>query len=257
MKKFQKFFKTDYGKFLGITVSLLVILTLYFRFVGPIPFSVSQTTTEKKTTFDVGAEGKVTAIPDTAEINLGIQVNKTTVEEAQKEANQKIKQITAELKKIGIEDKYIKTVNYSVYPNYDYQAGQKITGYNVNITLRVKIKDFQKINQAIDAGTSQGANQIGSLNFTIDDEKLEELKTEARNQGINKAQKKAKEIAKASGIKIGRLINVSENVSNNLPVSLTARAIGVGGTTEEKADTQIQPGESEIIVFVVLSYETL
>ena len=257
MKKFQKFFKTDYGKFLGITVSLLVILTLYFRFVGPIPFSVSQTTTEKKTTFDVGAEGKVTAIPDTAEINLGIQVNKTTVEEAQKEANQKTKQITTELKKIGIEDKYIKTVNYSVYPNYDYQAGQKITGYNVNITLRVKIKDFQKINQAIDAGTSQGANQIGSLNFTIDDEKLEELKTEARNQGINKAQKKAKEIAKASGIKIGRLINVSENVSNNLPVSLTARAIGVGGTTEEKADTQIQPGESEIIVFVVLSYETL
>jgi uncharacterized protein YggE len=249
--------KTDYGKFLGITLSILVILTLYFRFIGPIPFSVSQTTTEKKTTFDVGAEGKVTAIPDTAEINLGIQINKPTVEGAQKEANQKIKQITTELKKIGIEDKYIKTVNYSVYPNYDYQAGQKITGYNVNITLRIKVKDFQKINQTIDIGTSQGANQIGALTFTIDDQKLEELQTEARNQAIEKAQKKAKEIAKASGIKIGRLVNVSENASNSIPVPLTARAMGVGGAPAEKVDTQIQPGESEIIASVVLSYETL
>jgi uncharacterized protein YggE len=257
MKNLQKFFKNDYGKLIGFILVILAILSLYFRFVGPIPFSVSQTTTEKKTTFDVGAEGKVTAIPDTAEINLGIQVNKTTVGEAQSQANQKIKQITEELKKIGIKDKYIKTVNYSVYPNYDYQAGQKITGYNVNITLRIKVKDFQKINQTIDVGTAQGANQIGALSFTIDELKLEELQTEARNQAIEKAQRKAKEIAQASGIKLGRLVNVSENISNNSPVPLTARAMGVGGTSAEKADTQIQPGESEVTASVVLSYETL
>ncbi len=193
MKKFQKFFKTDYGKLIGFTLIILAILSLYFRFIGPIPFSVSQTTTEKKTTFDVGAEGKTTAIPDTAEINLGIQINKTTVEAAQKEANQKINKITDELKKLGIEEKFIKTINYSVYPDYDYQAGQKIVGYNVNITLQCRVKDFEKINKVVDTATSLGANQIGSLSFTIDDEKLEELKTEARNQAIDKAQKKAKE----------------------------------------------------------------
>lgn len=257
MKSLQKFFKNDYGKLIGFILIILAILSLYFRFIGPIPFSVSQTTTEKKTTFDVSAEGKVTVIPDTAEINLGVQVNKPTVQEAQSQANQKIRQITEELKKIGIDNKYIKTINYSVYPNYDYRGEQKITGYSVNITLNIKVKDFQKINQAIDAGTTQGANQVGALAFTVDDQRLEELQTEARNQAIEKAQKKAKEIANASGIKLGRLVNVSENVSNNPPVPLTARAIGVGGTLEEKADTQIQPGESEITASVILSYETL
>jgi len=264
MKRFQKFFpacrqawKTDYGKFLGITLSTLVILTLYFRFIGPIPFSVTQTTTEKKATFDVEAEGKVTAIPDTAEINLGIQVNKPTVEAAQKEANEKINQVTAELKKIGIEEKFIKTINYSVYPDYDYRVGQKIIGYNVNITLKVKVKDFEKINKVIDIGTSLGANQVGGLNFTIDDEKLEELKMEARKQAIDKAKKKAKEIAKAGGIKIGRLVNISENLVAYPPMPLTAREMGVGGAPEEKTTTQIQPGESEISISVILSYETL
>jgi len=263
MKNLKKFFpacrqawKTDYGKFLGITLSLLVILSLYFRFIGPIPFSVSQTTTEKKSTFDVEAEGKVTAIPDTAEINLGIQVNKPTVEAAQKEANEKINKITNELKKQGIEEKYIKTINYSVYPDYNYRAGQKIVGYNVNITLKVKVKDFEKINKVVDTATALGANQIGGLSFTIDDEKLEELKMEARKQAIEKAKKKAKEIAKAGGIKIGRLVNISENLSSYPPMPLTAREIGVGGAPEEK-QTQIQPGESEISISVILSYETL
>ena len=256
IKKLQKFFKTDYGKLIGFALIALTILSLYFRFVGPIPFSVTQTTTEKKTTFDVDGEGKVTAIPDTAEINLGIQVNKPTVEAAQKEANEKINKITDELKKLGIEEKFIKTINYSLYPEYDYRAGQKIVGYNVNITLKIKVKDFDKINQVIDTATSLGANQIGSLSFTIDDEKLEELKMEARKQAIEKAKKKAKEIANAGGLRLGRIVNISETIpSNNYPIPVLREA-GIGGTAEDQK-TEIQPGESEITVSVVLSYETL
>jgi len=251
----RKFFKTDYGKFLGVTLSILVILTLYFRFVGPIPFSVTQTTTEKKATFDVEAEGKVTAIPDTAEINLGIQVSKSTVEAAQKEANQKINKITDELKKLGIDDKYIKTTDYNVYPEYDYRAGQKIAGYNVNITLKIKVKDFDKINQVIDTATSLGANQIGNLSFTIDDEKLEELKMEARKQAIEKAKVKAKEIANAGSLRLGRIVNISESLSPEYPTPLLREA-GLGGGIEDQK-TQIQPGESEITVSIILSYETL
>jgi len=256
MKNLEKFFKTDYGKFLGTIVSLLVILTLYFRFVGPIPFSVSQTTTEKKSTFDVQAEGKVTAAPDTADINLGIQVNKPTVEAAQKEANEKINKITSELKKLGIEEKYVKTVNYSVYPDYNYQVGQKIVGYNVNITVNCKVKDFEKINQVIDISTAQGANQIGNLNFVIDDGKLEDLKMEARKQAIEKAKNKAKEIANAGGIKIGRIVNIVESSDNFNPLPLRTAAVGMGGEIADK-QTAIQPGESEITINVTLSYETL
>ncbi len=261
MKKLQQFFpvcrqawKTDYGKLIGSTLIILAILSLYFRFIGPIPFSVTQTTTEKKNTFDVQAEGKTTAIPDTAEINVGIQVNKNTVQAAQKEANEKINKISNEIKKLGIDDKYIKTTDYNVYPEYDYRAGQKIVGYNVNITLKIKVKDFDKINQVIDTATSLGANQIGNLTFTIDDEKLEEIKMEARKQAIEKAKEKAKEIANAGGLKLGRIVNISESTTPDYAAPVLREA-GLGGGEEQK--TQIQPGESEITVSVTLSYETL
>jgi len=257
MKKFQLFFKTSYGKVVTLTLIILAILSLYFRFVGPIPFSVTQTTTEKKTTFDVQAEGKVTAIPDTAEINVGIQVNKPTVQAAQKEANEKINKVSGEIKKLGIEDKYIKTADYNIYPEYDYRVGQKIVGYNINITLKIKVKDFDKINQVIDTATSLGANQIGNLSFTVDDEKLEELKMEARKQAIEKAKEKAKEIANAGGLRLGRIVNISETIpSNNYPIPVL-REVGIDDGEAEEQKPQIQPGESEITISVILSYETL
>lgn len=253
----KAFFKTDYGKLTSFTLIILVILSLYFRFVGPIPFSVSQTTTEKKSTFDVEGEGKVTVIPDTGEINIGLRVNKATVDTAQKEANEKINQITAEIKKLGIEEKFIKTVDYNVYPEYDYRAGQKITGYNVNVTLKIKVKDFDKINQVIDTSTALGANQIGNLSFTVDDERLEELKMEARQQAIEKAKEKAGQIASMTGFRLGRIVNFTENSLPAYDNRLYAPK-GLGGSEVDSAEpvAQIQPGESEIIVSVVLSYET-
>lgn len=261
MKKFKKclnnFYKTDYGKIITITVSILIILSLYFRFIGPIPLSISQVTTEKQTAFNVQAEGKVVTVPDTAIISLGIQINKPTVEAAQKEANEKINNITKELKKIGIGDNDIKTSDYRIYPNYDYRSGRKIDSYNINIRLEIKVKDFEKINEVIDKSTELGANQIGNLEFIIDDERLEELKMEARKEAIKKAKKKAEQIAKAGGLRIGKLINIiDEETSPYQPRPILYKASGLG-VEEEAEQTQIQPGESEITVLVTLSYETL
>lgn len=253
----KKFIQSPPGATFTSVLIIFIIAFLFFRFAGPVPISVTQTTVEKTATFDVSAEGKTTAVPDTAEVNLGIQVKKPTVQEAQREANEKINKITEELKKLGVKKEDIKTIRYNLYPNYDYRAGQRIDGYNVNITLRVRVKDFDKINQVIDTATNLGANQIGQLNFIIDDDQLEELKMEARKEAIEKAKKKAKEIARAGDLKLGRIVNIAENVASPFPPISRDLAFGLGGVEEKEESTQIQPGESEIIISVTLSYETL
>jgi uncharacterized protein YggE len=244
-------------KFIGRIILFLTIITLYFRFVGPIPFSITQTMVEKKTTYDVEGTGKVNVAPNIAEINLGIEANKKTVVEAQKEANEKINRIIDAVKKLGVEEKYIKTVNYSVYPQYDFKEGQNVTGYNVNVSMQIRVKNFEKINAVIDTAASLGANQVGGLNFTIDDKKLEELKMQARKQAIDEAKRKAKEIAAMAGIRLGRIVNISENpTSPYLPQLLKQMQVGAVARDQE-VQTQIQPGESEIVISVTLSYETL
>ena len=98
---------------------ILVGLFLYTKIAGPIPFSVNSISTTKSDIFSVSGTGKATVIPDTAKVSLGITVNRPTVASAQNEANRIMNQIIKDLKAIGVDEKKIKTTNYSVYPNYD------------------------------------------------------------------------------------------------------------------------------------------
>lgn len=251
MKDFPK--QIFYLPVIAITTFFLA-LSLYTKFIGSIPFSVTSTTTTKTDLFTVQGQGKVSAIPDTAEVTLGITISRPNVTSAQNEVNRIINKITQDLKQLGIEEKDIKTINYTVNPDYDYSGGKpKISGYTVTVNLEVKTKKLEKINGVIDTATSNGANLIGGLNFTFSEEKQKELRSGARKQAVEEAKVKAQELASAAGIKLGRIINVQEETTFpwERPVPLMVeRAV-----TAPSEETQIQPGESKIQVTVTLSYE--
>src|SRR5688500_699675 len=112
--------KTLVAPFLIITFAFLALF-FYTTLAGPIPFFVNSVTTTKSDFFTVSGTGKVTVVPDTALVHLGITVNRPTVTAAQTEANRIINQITRDLKALGIEDKNIKTISYNINPNYDFR----------------------------------------------------------------------------------------------------------------------------------------
>jgi uncharacterized protein len=240
---------------------IFIALIAYTKLLGPIPFTVNSISTVKESLFRVDGSGEVTAVPETALLNMGVNKQAATVEQAQTQVNEVINQITAEMKALGVEEKNIKTVNYSVNPNYDYAGGsQKINGYMVNADVQVKIKPVDKANQAIDAATKAGATNVGNVQFVIDDEKRAELEEQARKEAIEKAKAKAESIARTSGIKLGRIVDVQENNAGaQAPVAMRAEfakdSAGAGG--ESIPATELNPGENKVTITVSLSYETL
>ncbi len=93
---------------------------------------------------------------------------------------------------------------------------------------------------------------VGNLQFTIDNP--EQLKNEARAKAIEQAKANAENLAKASGIKLGKLINVFEN-SSSYPV-IYNKAFGLGGGTAESVPSPvIQPGQQEIEIIINLTYQ--
>ena len=238
------------------TILLILIgLFLYTKLAGPIPFSVNSTTTTKTDLFTVSGTGKATVVPDTAKLSLGITINKPTVVAAQTEANRVINQVTKDLKALDIDEKKIKTVNYSVSPSYDFGGGpQRIRDYNVNATLEVEITPIDKVNDAIDKATAAGANTVGNIQFTVNEEKRKELQRQARKEAIDEAKQKAKELASDTGMNLGKIINVSE--SSGGPQILFDRALPLAEGAE-KESTQVSPGETSINVSITLTYEVL
>ncbi len=236
-------------------LAVLIALFLYNRF-GP-PFSFTSTVTQKTDLFTVSGEGKVTVVPDTGVVDLGINLTRPTVKSAQTDVNNIINNISAETKKLGVDAKDIKTSNYSIYPEYDYRTGTgRITGYRVQASLTIKVRDLEKINSVIDSATANGANTVSGIQLTVDDDKQKALLQQAREEAIKEAKTKAESLAKAAGISLGRIVNVQEANGEPRPVPYIAKdmaAVGMGGGGTA---TEIQPGSTDITSTVTLSYET-
>lgn len=235
-------------------VVFFVLLFAFVKFVGPFPLSISSVVTTKTDTFTVTGEGKSTAIPDIAVVSVGVQTQGSTVKQVQTDLNTKINKVTDAIKKLGIDSKDIQTTNYSVSPMYDYQSAvQRITGYQANTDLAVKVRIMDRANDVIDAATTNGANQVGGVTFDVSDKAKAE--NEARATAVAEAKTKAQVAAKAAGFTLGRVIDYSESTGGITPPRpMLAKADAAGGAAPQVA-TQVEPGSSEITIDVSLSYE--
>jgi|Napbiome12C3dose_1001474.scaffolds.fasta_scaffold00001_278 hypothetical protein len=233
-------------------LAFFLLLFLYTKIAGPIPFSVNSITTTKSDTFNVTGEGIVAAKPDIATLSVGISAQASTVKSAQDQINSAINRVSEAIKKLGVEQKDIQTENYQINPNYDFQGPvQRITGYFASTDLSIKVRKIDLINQVIDEATANGANQVGNISFDVDDKT--KLENEARQKAVEAAKKKAESAAKIAGFRLGRMVNYSENF-NGGPQPIPLR-MSVGAPDAAKLETAVEPGSSEIRVTVILSYE--
>jgi uncharacterized protein YggE len=206
----------------------------------------------------ISGEGTVYAKADIANLEIGLKTGtKKTAADATVESTNKMNKIVAAVKGLGVEEKDIKTTGYNLNPVYNWTEakGQQLIGYEVAQNVTLKIRDLAKIGDIIARTTEQGANQIGNIAFTIDDEFA--LKNQARELAIQKAKEKADLIAKQTGIKLGKIKNFNENsyVPTPLAYSNVRMEAAKSMNAVDQASPEIQAGQNEIKVDVTLTYE--
>lgn len=210
---------------------------------------------ELRNSIMISETGEVYAKPDLGIISFSVTNDAETVSDAMDENTEKMNNIVRVIKEQGVEDKDLKTTNFSIYPLYEYTErgyGERILkGYEVSQQLQVKIRDLDKTGTIIERATSVGATNVGGLNFVIDNE--DDLKKQAREQAIEKAKVKAQELANQLGVKLGRIISFNENFYNpyyDTMVYMEDSAMGKGGAVPD-----IQTGENKITSSVIITYE--
>ncbi|MDD5290823.1 MAG: SIMPL domain-containing protein [Patescibacteria group bacterium] len=247
-----------------VTIFAGVFLTLGSVYLAILSWNAVKThnyigiSEQQRHSITVNGDGEVIGVPDIAKIQLGYSVEKKTVAAAQKDNTDKMNAVIKKLKDdFKIDDKDIKTTDYSIYPQYDWSKGIQIfRGYEVNQSLEVKLREMEKVSQVLDEAGTLGLNQIGSLTFEIDNE--EALKQEARIKAIEAAKTKAEDLAKVAGVKLGRIISFSESANGIAPVAYRSNykvadeALGMGGAAPE-----IEAGSSEIKITATVEYEIL
>jgi len=234
---------------IGVITLLVLILSVFFV-VGIVNKIKEGKYIGEENTITVSDFGEVSVKPDLAQASFSVVTEAKTVEEAMKENSGKMNTIIGMMKEEDIEEKDLKTINFSIYPRYEWQEevpGRRVlAGYEVRQTLQVKIRDMGRIGKVIELAVDNGANQVGDISFTVDNK--DEFKQQARKEAIEKTKKKAKELANELGVSLGKIIRFSESDSSP-SYYRDELMMKVGGETP-----QIETGENDIRVTVSITY---
>jgi len=221
----------------------IIVLIFYFAVKS---FNEMDNNVDQKNMISVSGKGEIFVKPDIAEISLSVRKEAISIAEVQKQAGEAINKVVVFLKSSGIEEKDIKTTNYSIYPRYDYlKQGQVFRGYVIDQTLNVKIRKIDEAGNILAGAVSAGANQVGGISFTVDN--LEAVQRQARETAIKDAKEKAKQLAEDLGVRMGKLINYSEG-NNGVIYSMY-------DIKSAEPALQIPSGENKVTVNVNLTYE--
>lgn len=204
------------------------------------------------TLLEVSATGEVTRVPDIAIISAGVVTRAQTATGAIQENAARMERLRAALRRAGIEDRDIQTSSINLNPEYRYAENQppQLVGYTASNTLSIRFRDIRATGRILDALVEQGANQINGPNLTIDEP--DAALDEARTQALTKGRARAELYARALGMRVVRLLSVSESGGYSGP----PRPVPMAAMAERgSADTSIEPGEQKLQVTLGMSFE--
>ena len=185
--------------------------------------------------------------PDQATLDAGVITSGASAQDA---AQQNATQTTAVLNAItGVLGAAgtIQTVSYSVTPRYSNTPNQTptIIGYTVTNTLRMIIIDLSLLGKLIDAANAAGANNVGNLNFGLQDP--EPTVQKALGQASKQAMAHVSAIAGGLGAKTGAIVS-AQQASAYAPLTIS-------GTLSAGATTPVQTGTVNVYATVTVSVQ--
>ncbi|MCK9578077.1 SIMPL domain-containing protein [bacterium] len=235
-----------------LACTLLIVLTV---FIAVLINEKSQPSENNLVT--ITGTGEVYITPDVGVINISVRTENKEVKNGTEENNKKTNDIIAFLKTKKVEEKDIKTNSFNINPVYSYEKDtgkRSLSGYEVNQSLTVKIRDTSKVGEIIAGATERGANDIGELKFIVDDN--EKIKEQAKKIAIENAKNKAKDLEGQLGVKMIKIVNYSEESYTPSISSYDAYNTGARLESSMKAVSapEIQTGQNKIISTVTITY---
>ena len=206
-------------------------------------------------TISVIGQGELFAEPDQATITVGVQLYNESAQAASSELRTRMDAVIAAIRALGIPDRQIRTTNYSIFFERDYQTpggslgvdGRPAGVYRVENMVMVTLTDVSRAAQTVEAAIVAGANQLYGIGFSFSTP--QEIDAQARALAMQDARDRADQLAGSAGRSVGSIVEITEVVGSS-PGYGEARsmAAGMGGGP-------VQPGATRYTASVQVTYE--
>lgn len=205
------------------------------------------------TRLDVVATGEVTRVPDLARISAGVVSQAPTAVAALSANSTQMTRVLAALRRSGIAERDIQTGSVSLSPSYRYAENQPpvLTGYQASNQVTIRFREIARAGAILDTLVREGANQIAGPSLEV--ERPGPALDEARVLALRAARARADIYAGAAGLRVARILSITENGGDYRPQPPQPIAMMQRGMAD--METKIVPGEQALAVSVSVSFE--
>ncbi|MGP8034361.1 MAG: SIMPL domain-containing protein [Steroidobacteraceae bacterium] len=203
----------------------------------------------------VTGDARIAARPDRVQIDIGVLTQAALSHDAATTNARQLDAVLAAVRGGAGPTAQLRTVSYSLSPNYQYHPGggePTLTGYTALNVVEVTLDDLTRMGDVIDAATRTGANRVQGIQFTLRDQ--DTVRTAALREAAIRARGEADTLAGALNLKVLRVLTVEESSPRIVPIRahMAAARSAVGAAD---VATPVESGTLDVTAEVALTVE--
>jgi uncharacterized protein len=235
----------------------LTLLALPLAAQAPGPAAAGGPAMDTIPVLTVSGSGTARVAPDEATVRLGVVAQAQSARAAQDQVNRAANAVLDAIQKLGIKAEDVQTSGLSLSPLYSQNnrpgaesQAPRITGYQANNSVTVRMDDLTKVGPVIDAGLGAGANTLDGVDFDLRND--EAARSQALTSAARSARAKAETLAKALGLRLGEILEVAEGGVSITPPPVPR--IARMAMAESMGSTPVSAGQVEVEASVTLRF---
>ncbi len=190
--------------------TLAIIFAAGIVLVGILGVLEPQSSSEQRV-LSVSGDAVRSVQPDEATVTFSVITEHENANTARTQNAALAEQVVSALAEYGT----VETSSFFVTPIYEPWRNDnrdpRIQLYRVTNSVTVTMTDLERVGNAIDAGTTAGANQVQNVQFSLTDATRDAIRTELLAEAARQAREKADHLAAGLDVRIRGVHSVSES----------------------------------------------
>lgn len=186
--------------------------------------------------------------PDMAYIDVGINVRADDAETARTQEAQIASQIRRALLGLAITDNDLQNTSYYLYQEYkvDRSGVRTADKYVLDSSIKVTVKDLDKLSQVIDNVVEAGATNISNITYALSTQNI--IQRQLLATAVENARDKAAVVANAGSRTIGNMLSADINsFDGGTIVAYGANKLrSTTNLAEDGVATKLSPGKIKL-----------
>ncbi|OAQ51445.1 hypothetical protein HTG_17285 [Natrinema mahii] len=197
----------------------------------------------------VSADGEVEAEPDQATVDVGVTATGESADAVTDDLASGAERLRETFDDLGIPDENVEEGRYQVHP----ARGRETNGFEGSHSFDVTLTDVDRVGEVIDAAIEAGADDVGRVQFTLQEETRSTLLEDAIDAALANADAEAAHVADNRGVEItGTTAVTTGDVQVN--AVRTEAADDAAGGADGAPPTEIDADPVSVTASVTVTY---